>query len=257
MSPVSVGCIVFVCTFGGALLGMWLRTVLPPHHLDDESRATVMVGIGLIATMTALVLGLVTASAKSSFDAVDKAIKETAIGILTLDRVLARYGPETREIRQTVKRAIGARIEMIWPNGIGAANLAEFDPMRSGAGPEAEGLAQAVRSLEPHSDAQRALKERAQDMTENLLQARWLVLAGSESAVPRPFLVILLFWLTISFVSFGLFAPRNATVIVVLGVCALSVASALFLILEMDAPFDGLLRVSPDALRYVHVRLNE
>ena len=257
MTPVVVGSIVFVCTFGGALLGMWLRTVLPPHHVDDESRATVTIGIGLIATMTALVLGLVTASAKSSFDAVDKAIKETAIGILTLDRVLARYGPETEEIRRTVKRAIGARIEIIWPNGTGAANPAEFDPMRSGAGPEAEGLAQAIRGLEPRDEAQRALKARAQDMTEDLLQARWLVLAGAESSVPPPFLMILLFWLTISFMSFGLFAPHNATVLVVLGVCAVSVGSALFLILEMDAPFDGLLKVSPDALLSVHTRLNQ
>ena len=90
MSPTIVGMIVFACTFWGALVGMWLRTTLPEHHLDAESRDTVKVGIGLIATMTALVLGLVTASAKSSFDAVDTAVKQTAIEILALDRVLAR-----------------------------------------------------------------------------------------------------------------------------------------------------------------------
>ena len=255
MSPLVAGAVVFVCTFGGALLGMWLRTVLPPHHLDDESRATVTVGIGLIATMTALVLGLVTASAKSSFDDMDKAIKETAIVILTLDRVLARYGPETSGIRETLKRAIGARIEMIWPTG--PSKPAAIDPIQSGAGAQAEGLAEALRRLQPGDDAQRALKERAQDLTEQLLQARWMVLAGSESSVPTPFLVILLFWLAVSFVSFGLFAPRHATVLVMLAVCAISVGSALFLVLELDGPFDGLLRVSGDPLRYVQAHLNQ
>jgi hypothetical protein len=115
MDPTHVGMIVFACTLGGALIGNWLRTTLPEHHLNDESRDTVKLGIGLIATMTALVLGLVTASAKSSFDAVDTAVKHTAMDILTLDRLLARYGPETGEIRGALQHAVASRIDMIWP----------------------------------------------------------------------------------------------------------------------------------------------
>src|SRR5512139_3676955 len=129
MSPTIVGIIVFACTFGGVLLGMWLQKTLPGHHLDAQSRDTVKVGIGLIATMTALVLGLVTASAKSSYDAVDSAIKKSAIDILTLDRVLARYGSETGEIRMGLQRGIGARIDMIWPQD--SSKPANRDPMRS------------------------------------------------------------------------------------------------------------------------------
>ncbi len=129
MHATIVGIIVFTCTFGGALLGMWLRTALPEHHLDAESRDTVKVGIGLIATMTALVLGLVTASAKSSFDDVDTAVKQTAIQVLALDRVLARYGSETGEIRKGLQRLVGARIDMIWPQG--SSKPADLDPMRS------------------------------------------------------------------------------------------------------------------------------
>ena len=255
MNPTIVGIIVFTCTFGGVLLGMWLRTTLPEHHLDAESRDTVKVGIGLIATMTALVLGLVTASAKSSFDAVDSAVKKTAIDVLTLDRLLARYGSETGEIRKGLQRALGARIDMIWPQG--SSKPANLDPMRSGAGAEAERLADAIRALKPRDDSQRALQSRALDLTEALLQARWLVLAGTETSVPVPFLVILLFWLTITFASFGVFAPRNATVLTVLFVCALSVGSAVFLVLEMDTPFDGLLKVSADPLRYAYAHLNQ
>jgi hypothetical protein len=122
---------------------------------------------------------------------------------------------------------------------------------------EGERLAEAIRALKPRDDSQRGLQSRALDLTEALLQARWLVLAGTETSVPVPFLVILLFWLTIIFGSFGLFAPRNATVLTVLFVCALSVGSAVFLVLEMDAPFDGLLKVSADPLRYALAHLNQ
>ena len=255
MSPTIVGMIVFACTFGGALVGMWLRTALPEHHLDADSKDTVKVGIGLIATMTALVLGLVTASAKSSFDAVDAAVKQTATEILALDRVLARYGAETSQIRSGLQKAIKARMDMIWPEG--ASKAAALDPMSSGAGSGAEALAEAIQDLKPRTDAQRALQARALDLAEALLQARWLVLAGTETSVPLPFLVIMSFWLTITFASFGLFAPRNGTVLTILLVCALSVASAVFLVLEMDAPFDGLLKVSADPLRYAYGHLNQ
>lgn len=254
MHALVIGVIVFACTFGGALLGIWLRSALPAHHLDAESRETVKVGIGLVATMTALLLGLITASAKGSFDAVDTAVKQTAVEILTLDRMLARYGSDAREIRQALQHAVGNRIEMISPQR--SSRLADLDPMRSGTGSEAEMLPEAIRNLTPGNDSQRALQSRALDLTEALLQARWLVLAGTESSVPLPFLLILLFWLTITFVSFGLFAPRHATVIAVLFVCAISVGSAVFLVLEMDAPFDGFLRVSVDPLRYAYAHLN-
>ena len=255
MDATIVGIIVFTCTFAGALLGMWLRAALPEHWLDAESRDTVKVGIGLIATMTALVLGLVTASAKSSFDAVDTTVKQTATQLLALDRVLARYGSETGEIRKGLQRAVGARIDMVW--GQGSSKPADLDPMRSGTALAAERLADAVRGLKPQDDSQRAFQARALDLAEAILQSRWLAMASTGSSIPMPFLVILLFWLTITFASFGLFAPRNAMVVTVLFVCALSVGGAIFLVLEMDGPFDGMLKVSADALRYAHTHLNQ
>jgi hypothetical protein len=157
---------------------MWLRGALPEHHLNADSRDTVKVGIGLIATMTALVLGLITSSAKNSFDALDTAVKQTAAEILTLDRLLARYGPETREIRTGLKHTIGARIEMIWPQE--SSKPASLDPSHSGAGSGAEGLAAAIRGLHPRDDPQRALQSRALDLAEELLQARWIVIAVTE-----------------------------------------------------------------------------
>jgi hypothetical protein len=243
MNGTAIGVVVLACTFGGAVIGLFLRKALPGHHLDSDSRDTIKVGIGLIATMTALLLGLVTASAKSSFDAMDTTVKQTAIQILTLDRLLARYGPETNEIRQGLKQGVGARIDMIWPQD--SAKPVSVNPMPSGSAPT-----DAIRSLKAKDDAQRALQSRAVDIAESLLQARWMVLAGAENSIPFPFLVILVFWLTIVFVSFGLFAPRNATVITALFVCSVSVAAALFLVLEMESPLTGFIQVSPDPLRH-------
>lgn len=243
-----VGIIVLACTFAGALIGMFLRKALPGHHLDSDSKDTIKVGIGLIATMTALLLGLVTASAKSSFDAMDTTVKQTAIQILTLDRLLARYGPETNEIRQGLKQRVGARIDMIWPHD--SAKPVSVNPMQSESVPMTERLMDSIRSLKAKDDAQRALQSRAVETAESLLQARWMALVGAENSIPLPFLVILLFWLTIVFVSFGLFAPRNATVIAALFVCSVSVAAALFLVLEMESPLTGFIHVPPDALRH-------
>ena len=114
-----------------------------------------------------------------------------------------------------------------------------------------------IRRLTPRDDYQRSLQSRALENAEALLQTRWLLVAGPGASVPLPFLVVLLFWLTATFMSFGLAAPRNATVLAVLFVCALSVGSAVFLILEMDGPFDGWLKVSADPLRHAHALLNQ
>ena len=251
MNPTVISVIALACTLAGTVAGMWLRSVLPTHHLTEESRDTMKLGIGLIATMTALVLGLVTASAKSSFDSVDAAIRHSAMEILTLDRLLARYGPETREIREGFRRTVGGRIDRVWPTG---SSRPVLDPSRELAS-RTETLTDRIRALTPHNESQQLLRTRAMELAETLLKERWVVVAASESSVPLPFLVILLFWLTVTFTSFGLLAPRNPTVIVVLLACALSVSSAIFLVLEMDGPFDGVLRVSPGPLRYAYERL--
>lgn len=254
MNPIFVGTIVFVCMLGGTFAGLWLRSRVPAHHLTEEARDTVKLSIGLVATMTALVLGLVTASAKSTFDAVDSAVKHTAMDILILDRALARYGPETDALRGTLQRTFAHRLEQIWPQG--ASRPAQLDPVSAAAASGMEGVAEDIRGLTPRDDAQRALQTRALTLAEALLQARWLVFAGGSS-IPLPFFLVLLFWLTITFAGFGLLAPRNGTVLAVLFVCALSVGGAVFLILEMDEPFAGVVQVSAAPLRYAHAHLNQ
>jgi hypothetical protein len=203
--------------------------------------------------MTALVLGIVTASAKSSFDALDTVVKHTAADILALDRALARYGPESTDVREALYRAVEHRLEMTWPEESSTgAKLDAPDMTRT-----AERVVDGIRSLSPQNGHQRLLQSRASDLGEALLKARWLVFSSVGTSVPVPFLIVVLFWLTISFASFGLFAPRNTTVIAFLFVCALSVAGAVFLILEMEGAFEGLIKISPDPLRYAYARMNQ
>jgi len=244
VTPILIGIVTFLCTFGGTWAGMRLRGVLPGHHLSKESNDTIRIGIGLIATMTALILGLVTASAKGSFDDVNKAIKEAAGNVLVLDRMLVKYGPETAELRAKLKIALAERIEMTWPR---EGWRAPRDPFQ--APPGAEMLEGLIRSLAPKTEEQRLLQAKSLDLCESLMNVRWHIYVGLGSSIPVPFFAMLLFWLTITFTSFGLFAPKNTTVVLVLFLCSLSVAGAVFLVLEMDGPFSGLIKVSPQPLQ--------
>ena len=179
MNPTIVGTLVCACTFAGALLGLVLQT-RARGHLNPESRETVRLGIGMVSTMTALILGLVTASAKSSFDEVKVVITTSATDILTLDRLLARYGPETNQLRSALQQAVARRVDMIWPPD--STQPAQLDPSKTSSGVEA--LAEQLRTLTPRDDSQRSLQAQAQTVAERLLQARWLVYAGGEVSVP-------------------------------------------------------------------------
>lgn len=251
MDPGLIGVVVFACAFGGAMAAMELRAHLPEHHLNDQTKETVKVGIGLIATMTALILGLVTASAKSSFDELSVTIRHTAADILSLNRALERYGPETDGIRASLKDALSERIDAVWSK----AEPASGDLQPRGSERKVEGIADRIRALTPQNADQRWLQTRALDLGERILDARWLIFANHGPSVPPVFLGTIVFWLTITFASFGLFAPRNGMVVAVMFVCALSVAGAVFLILELDGAFHGLIEVSPASLHYALAHL--
>jgi len=240
VSAIAVGVISFVCVFGGMLLGMFIRKLLPEHHLSDDSKDTVRIGMGLIATLCALVLGLLISSAKNSFDETSSAIAQSGAKLILLDRTMANYGPETQPIRQTLRRQVIARIEMIWPEH--KAKIDGIDAFEKS--PSAEIVADKLRELTPKNDLQRALQSEALQLCKEIVQMRWLAIEQSQISLPPVFLVVLLFWLAILFGSFGLFAPPNKTVLAVMVVCAISVAGAIFLIEEMNSPLGGIVKVS-------------
>ena len=252
MSELSVGLATFACAFGGAVAATYVRSWLPPTHLSKESQDVVRLGIGLVATMTALLLGLVTAASKNAFDTQDAALRNSAANLLVMDRDLARYGPETRPIRELIQRSLAARIEDLWPAD-GSAGTTGKAPVAGAPVEDAESM---LVGLTAQTDAQRWFKSEALKLFPEIARTRWRVLQ-SGNGVPGAFLVAVIFWLTVTFASFGLYAPRNATVLLVLFVAAVSVAAAVFLVLEMDSPFSGVIRVKSDALRYALAHLNQ
>ena len=240
MSPIAIASIVLVCVFGGALFGMFLRTVLPEHHLSDESKDVVKLVTGLVATLAALVLGLLVGSAKNSFDAVNEAFRQSAAKIIVLDRVLAQYGPETKELRELLRKSYAARLNQLFPQKLSQHSVfgaAEGTAM-------AEGIQQRLRALSPQNDTQRSLQAHALEIADAVVQARWLAIEQEENTIPTPFLVVLVFWLAAMFTSFGLFAPRNAIAIAVLFFGALSLSASIFLIEELNSPLAGLITIS-------------
>ena len=247
MTALGFAALTFVCTIAAALLASMIRSALPPEHVARESQDAVRMGMGLVATMTALLLGLVTATAKASFDAQANAIKNAATEIVMLDRLLARYGPETQPIRELLRRAVAARIEATWSANRGPGALGISQP---GSGPPvAEEVENQVLHLSPATDAQRWFKGEALRLTGGVLRARYGIETSAGGAVPQAFLVVVIIWLAMTFASFGLSAPRNATVVTVFFASAFSVAAAVFLIYELDGPFDGIVRVSGEPLR--------
>jgi hypothetical protein len=216
---------------------MFLRPTLPPHHLRAGSKDIIRLGMGLIATMAALVLGLLVASAKEFYDSQSNEVTQLSANVVFLDRELAHYGPESKEARDMLRNTLAQIRDRVWRSG----GPRGFDLVPVSVN---ETIYAKIQQLTPKNDAQRALQSQMLTMAAGLLQTRWLMYEQSTSPIPLPMLMILVLWLTIIFVSFGLFAPRNATVLVTLFVSALSVSCAIFLILEMYKPFYGVIRIS-------------
>jgi len=238
MTSTTTGLCVFACVFGAAAAAMVVRNALPQHHLSAETKDLVKLAMGLVATMAALVLGLLVASAKGAYDTEKSEVVQMAGKVAFLDRILAHYGPDAAEARALLRRALEGAITRIWPaNQHQEAQLAPNSPT-------GEALFDALQNLAPQTDAQRSLKAQALAMAADLGQMRWLLFEQAGSSISTPLLVIVVFWLAILFFSFGLFGPSNSTAVAALLVAALSVSGAIFLILELDQPFAGLIRIS-------------
>jgi hypothetical protein len=236
MSSLEISLIALTCLFGGVLVGQWLQRLLPNHHLSKESQDTVKLGAGMVATMSALILGLLVSSSKSSFDAMNLSIAQDGAKIIQFDHLLVEYGPETRPLRDNLKQSLAVRVGSIWGGGGGMRSVEKSTAILD--------LQNQMRQLKPSSDWQKTILVEAEQISAEIWQNRLLMLEQQAEPVPVVFLVLLVFWLTLLFLSFGLFAPRNGTVYSVLFVCAISVASAIFLILEMNHPLDGYIKVS-------------
>jgi len=246
MMDFSIASIVFICCFGGALIGLVLHRLVPERHLDADSKDTVKLVMGLIATMSALVLGLLIATAKSSYDAQQTAVEQIAADIVQFDQRLAHFGPETREIRSRYRNDVLRVHALVWSPE--RNHTAALDPRISAR--EFEGIIRDTQDLVPKTEAQHSDQAKALEIASTLSHARLLLFVAMDSRIPRPFLIVLVLWITMLFLGFGLFARFNLTVMVSLLIGAVSIATAIFLVLELNHPFSSLLRISDEPIEY-------
>jgi hypothetical protein len=237
--------VTLAATLGGAVLGTLLRRWLPAVWLDVESRDVVRLGVGLLATLSAVAISLMIASAKTSYDTQDAHFRQFSADVILTDQLLAQYGPEAARIRKLMREAIPAALDRIWAEkAIGAPQGNAFTPSSA-----AEQVFDAIEALSPASDEQRQLKPRIEQASGDIARARLLMFADVDTPIQRPFLLILVFWLTVIFVSFSLFTDPGPVIAVALVVFALSISSALFLVADLSRPFAGLMQISNQSLR--------
>jgi hypothetical protein len=242
MTTANTAVILFVCLVGVTLLGRRVRRYLPEDHLSADSKDAVKLAMGLVATMTALLLGLLISSAKGTYDTVRTEVTQMAAKVGFLDRVLALYGPEAAGARGECRDAVADAVRRMWPGEKGApAQLAPNKQM-------GDALYVAVHRLSPHDDSQRALKTEAVSLMVDLGQLRSLLQAQAIPSITRPLLIALVSWLVVIFFGFSVVAPPNATTTLALVASAFSVACAVFLILELDHPLGGLIRIPSEPM---------
>jgi hypothetical protein len=243
MNSILVSSIVFGVVFSGALIGMVLRRVLPENELGPDAKEVIRLAVGLLVTMTALVLGMLVSTANSSYQDRKNELAQMASDFVVVDRLLASYGPETGATRAELRTLAEDGLERVWPSH--ASQESQLRPNNNG-----QKFYHQLQILVPKDDTQRAVKAATITAAVGLRRTYWLMFLGSEqSSLSFPLLMVVVAWLTTIFLSFGLFAPHNHTVVVTLVACAIAVSAAIFLIMAMYTPFSGVMRISPFPIR--------
>ncbi len=246
MSALAISAAVLACIFGSAVAGVRLRPRLPVTHLGTDTKEIVNLIMGVVGTMTGIVLGLLVASAKSSFDAQRDGVAKLAANVVVLDRLLTHYGPDAQGARAALRDSAADLVRRTWPE--------EAAPPGTPAAPVGDDgrydeVYDRVLALQPKTDAQRTTQTQAATVLYDTAQLRGQLRSQGGNSIPPVFLVLVVAWLSVTFASYSLFAPRHGTSVAVLFLGAFVVSSAVFLILELDHGFGGAIRISSQPLR--------
>jgi hypothetical protein len=241
----------FVALAAGIAIGLVLRRHLPPAQLGPSQKEVIRLCAGFLATLSAVLISLMIASAKNSYDTQFAHFRTLAAYLVETDQLLAQYGPETTEIRILMRQAVPAAVDRIWREKRSSTQDSAFTSASL-----AEQINGAVASLTPANDAQRALKHRIEEASTEIANARLLMFADGDAALLTPFLLILIFWLAAALASYALFVEPGPVVIAALLILALSISSALFLVADLSQPFVGLMQIPKDQLRNTLAPIN-
>jgi len=243
MSHTIIGLISFAAIFGGVIAGMLVARHLPGQHLTAETQSAVTVSVAVIGTLSALVLGLMITAANRSFSTRSDQVRELSVQLIRIDRNLRRYGPEADDARLALHAWAKAKTQQLFPR------KGQERPSIRGTIIMLESVQDEILDLEPKNPRRTYLRTLCLTLTSDIIQARWALETLTGQSIPVPFLILLVFWLSIVFASFGLFAPPNPTTIVMLLLCAVAVSGGIYFIEELDDPASGLIQISPDEMR--------
>ena len=249
MINIIIGLISLAAIFGGVLIGRFAARRLPGTHLSSETQSAVTVSVAVIGTLSALVLGLMITAANSSFSARSDEVRELSLQLIRIDRNLRRYGPEADDARAKLREWAAAKTQQLFPE------KGQSRPSSEATIVMLEAVQDAVLELNPKDERQKYLRTLCLTLSSTLIQARWSLEQRRGHSVPVPFLILLIFWLSIVFASFGLFAPENPTALVALFLCSVAVSGGIVLIEELDNPLSGFIQVPSDSMHKALVEI--
>jgi hypothetical protein len=240
LTPVNIGLIVFAIILTGAFAGWAANEYLPSYQLTEATRSLVSVSMAVVATISALVLGLLISNANASFVTRAGEVIALSADILRLEQMLRRYGPEADTARRTLRQYAEHKTADLFPENsqnIDLCNPLTYELLQQ--------LEDSLLALEPANSRDQWWLGQAMTLASKIGDIRWLLAQQSAERTPKAFVGLLTFWLTSLFASFGLFGPHNLVSALALTLCALAVSGAIGMILELEQAFGGLLRCSP------------
>ncbi len=251
MNAIIVSLLVVLCIFVAGIIGMQLHRLVPRTHMTKDTQDVIRLGIGMISVLASLVLGLLIATAKSSYDTTDQAVRNYAAEIALLNETFRDYGGNAAVPRNLLRAYTETLLHDIWPADGSSAHLNDQHAEQL-----MERVREAVRALRPVDAGQTWLRDQALTINVSLLRDRWLLIGEQGQSISPVVLGILVSWIAVIFMSFGFNAPRNGTIIVAFLICALAIGGSIFLIMEMDTPLSGVLQISSWPLQNVLAQMN-
>jgi hypothetical protein len=244
VTPLVESLLILGVVFIALGLGAWIGRVLPDHHITDASRTHITTAVAIVATLTALVLGLAINNANQMRVTMVNDLTLLSIGLSRVDGLLRRYGPAGDEARASLRQFAAQTSEDLFPQTPGK----QPDLTNSQTVMTLERVQDQIVALQPHDDAQSWQRSLALSLWDGVVGTRWAITEQEFTKTPQGVVVILTFWLAILYCTYGLFMPRHLTSVMTTALSATAVASAMFLILEAHTPFSGLVAISSGSL---------
>lgn len=234
----GAGFVAFCCILGASFAGLLLGRILPERYLSEATHKTVQLTMSAVGLMAALVVGFLVTNAKTDLDNSRRAIAEFSTNLRLLDREAVHFGPEAKPVRDLLRAFTAEKIAQTWTAAASATDHSRSVGMLNE-------IQQRLRTFAPQDDIGREARASGLRMIDELKLTSRLLAIQTSAHTPHFFLIVVIFWLSVLFFSYAVFAPPNVAVVIAFAVAAFSIAAAVNLIVDMEHPFAGYIKVSP------------